>query len=79
MELLRTNTPPTNKAETFKLSIENTQVLVAIIPASRSFRESKPYTTENINQRVGDWQKESGFGTPEQFIEFMKSFQPKLK
>ena len=79
MKLLGVTVPPTNKAETFKLSIENTQVLVAIIPASRLFREIKPYTTENINQRVGDWQKEAGFATPEKFIEFMQSFQPKLK
>jgi hypothetical protein len=79
MALLGTTVPPTNKAETFKLSIENTQVLVAIIPASRLFREIKPYTTESINQRVGDWQRESGFATPEKFIEFMKSFQRKLK
>ena len=39
----------------------------------------KPYTTENINQRVEDWQKEAGFATPEKFIEFMQSFQPKLQ
>jgi hypothetical protein len=32
MKLIGVTTPPTNKAETFKLSIENTQVLVAIIP-----------------------------------------------
>jgi hypothetical protein len=79
MKLLGVTVPPTKKAETFKLSIENTQVLVAIIPASRSFQEMKPYTTENINQRVGAWEKEAGFATPEQFIEFMKSLQPKLK
>jgi len=79
MELLGINVPPTNKAETFKLSIESAQILLAIIPASRLFREIKPYTRENINQRVGDWQKESGFATREKFIEFMKSFQPKLK
>ena len=42
MKLLGVTVPPTNKAETFKLSIENTQVLVAIIPASRLFREIKP-------------------------------------
>jgi hypothetical protein len=75
MKLLGVTVPPTNKAETFKLSIDNTQVLVATIPASRLFRETKPYTTENINQRVGDWQQESGFATPENFIEFMKSLQ----
>jgi hypothetical protein len=79
MKLLGTTTAPTNKAETFKLSIENAQVLVAIIPASRLFNESKPYTAENIDQRVRRWQKESGFDTPEKFIEFMKSFQPRLR
>lgn len=79
MKLLGTTTAPTNKEETFKLSLEGTQVLIAIIPASRSFRESKPYTAESINQRVRDWQKESGFVTPEKLIEFMKSFQPNLR
>jgi hypothetical protein len=79
MKLLGVTVPPTNKTETFKLSIENAQVLVAIIPASRLFRELKPYTKENIHQRVEDWLKESGFATPEKFIESMKPFQPKLK
>lgn len=79
MRLLGTTNPPTNKAETFRLSIENAQVLVAIIPGSRLFRESKPYTAENINQRVRDWQQESGFATPDKFIEFLKSFQPNLR
>lgn len=78
MKLLGLNTSPTNKKETYKLSIENTQVLVAIIPSSRLFREIKPYKAENIDNRVMDWQKESGFATPEKFIELMKSFQPKL-
>ena len=78
MRLLGLGTPPSNKAETFKLSIENTQILVAIIPSSRLFREIKPFTTENINKRIMDWQKESGFATPTQFIEFMKSFQTML-
>lgn len=79
MKILGVTVPPTKKAETFKLSIENTQVLVAIIPSSRSFRPIRPYTEENINQRVMDWQKEAGFATPEEFIAFMKSFQPELK
>jgi hypothetical protein len=79
MRLLGTTTAPTNKTETFRLSIEDTQVLVAIIPASRSFHASKPFTAENINQRVRDWQRESGFDTPEKFIDFLKSFQPSLR
>lgn len=80
MKLLGTTTPPTNKAETFKLSIENAQVLVAIIPASRLFQVegNKPYTAENIDSRIRAWQTKAGFPTPEKFLDLMKSFQPKL-
>lgn len=79
MKLTGTTSPPRNKAETFRLSIENTQVLIAIIPGSDVFRQSKPFTAYNINQRVIDWLQQSGFATPEKFIEFIKSFQPRLK
>lgn len=80
MKLLGKTDPPTNKAETFKLSIENTQILIAIIPASRLFEieGNKPYTAENIDRRVKDWQTKAGFATPEKFLAFMKSFQSKL-
>jgi hypothetical protein len=79
MNLAGKTVPPTNKAETFKLSIEDTQVLIAIIPGSKGFQPAKPFTADNINQRVVEWQKQSGFTTPESFIEFIKSFQPNLK
>ncbi len=78
MKLLGVTVPPKNKAETFQLSIENAQVLITIIPASRAFQESTPYTADNLHQRVLAWQQEAGFATPEKFIEMMKSFQPKL-
>ena len=78
MRLLGTTTPPTNKEETFRLSIENTKVLIAIIPGSRVFRVAKPYTADNINQRLDQWRTEAGFTTPEKLIEMMKSFQPRL-
>jgi hypothetical protein len=80
MKLRGTTTPPTNKAETFKLSIEDAQVLVAIIPASRLFQVAgnKPYTAENINSRIREWQVKAGFTTPEKFLDLMKSFQSKL-
>jgi hypothetical protein len=76
MKLLGTTDIPSNKKETYKLSIED-QVLIAIIPASKVFA-SKPYTADSINQGVEKWLKESGFESPEKFIEFMKSLQPKL-
>ena len=78
MKLLGTTTPPTNKEETFRLSIENTKVLIAIIPGSRLFNVQKPYTAENINQRIDEWRTEAGFSSLEKLLEMMKSFQPRL-
>src|SRR4026208_2369585 len=78
MKLLGATTPPTNKQETFQLSIENTKVLIAVIPGSRLFNVAKPYTAENIDQRIREWRAEAGFTTPEKLIEMMKSFQPRL-
>ena len=78
MKLLGTTTPPTNKQETFQLSIENTKVLIAIIPGSRLFNVAKPYTADNINQRIDAWRTEAGFTTPEKLVELMKAFQPRL-
>lgn len=79
MRLLGTTVPPTNKAETFRLSIENADVFVAIIPASRSFHEVKPYTMGNIDARVQEWQRDAGFASPDAFIAFMKSFEAQLQ
>lgn len=81
MKLLNKTEPPTNKAETYKLSIENTKILVAIIPASRLFRVegNKPYTPENIDRRVKEWQTQAGFTSPDKFLALMKSFQSQLR
>ena len=79
MKLLWKTNPPTNKSETFQLSIENTEILIAIIPGSKTFKEIKPYSEENIKQRVEDWQKSAGFSTPDEFIDLLKTFQSRLK
>lgn len=80
MKLLGKTELPKNKTETYKLSIEETNNLVAIIPSSRLFEigGNKPFTAENINQRVKNWQIKAGFVTPDSFLNLMKSFQPKL-
>lgn len=80
MKLLNKTVPPTNKVETFKLSIENSKILVAIIPGSGLFeiKGNKPYTAENIDKRAKDWQTQAGFSNSEKFLEVMKSFQSKL-
>ncbi len=80
MKLLNKTASPTNKVETFKLSIENSKILVAVIPGSRLFeiKGNKPYTVENIEKRVRDWQAEAGFSSSDKFLDIMKSFQSKL-
>lgn len=80
MKLLGRTTTPTSKVDTYKLSIENNKILVAIIPGSRLFEVegNKPYTTDNIDKRVRDWQTKAGFSTSQKFLEVIKSFQPKL-
>ena len=78
MKLLGTTTLPKNKPETYDLSIEDTKVLIAIIPGSRHFNVAKPYTADNINQRIDDWRTEAGFSTLEKLLEMMKTFQPRL-
>ena len=80
MKLLGKTVPPINKAETYQLSIETTKILVAIIPGSRLFEVTgnKPYTAENIEQRIKHWQTYAGFATPEAFLELMKTFQSGL-
>jgi len=79
MALLGTTDPPKNRADTFRLSIEDTQVLIAILPATRSFQRVRPYTAANIDVRVRQWQQDSGFATADQFLAVMKAFQPRLQ
>lgn len=79
MSLRGATTLPTKKSETFALNIEGQGVLVAIIPASDSFQRRTPFTRENIEERVKGWQRETGFATPEKFVEMMKSFRTSLQ
>jgi ribosomal protein S11 len=56
----------------------NTKVLIAIIAGSNVFNAAKPYTAENINQRIEERRTAAGFETLEKFLEMMKSFQLRL-
>jgi len=69
---------PKNYAELKRLSIENTQVLVAIIQGSNTYSVSKPFTVINIEDRVMMWQRQFGFSTPESFVAMMRSFSKQL-
>ena len=79
MNLLGVTEQPRNKADTFKLSIEAPEVLVAIIPGSRSFQPARPFTMSNLEMRVNAWQKDAGFADSQQFVEMMKLFAADLR
>ncbi|HEY0406309.1 MAG TPA: hypothetical protein VGC89_11315, partial [Pyrinomonadaceae bacterium] len=78
MTLLGVSRQPTNYSEAKRLDTGSQEILIAIIPRSRLFQTTKPYTKDNIQRRVRNWQRAAGFDTPEKFIELMKRFQPEL-
>lgn len=71
MKLKGDTTFPKNKRETFRYSISS-DVIIGIIPNSRSFHEVRPFTAENINERVERWLRESGFAGKEDYVEFLE-------
>lgn len=76
MTLLGKSEPPKNKGETYNYTVNS--AIIAVIPASNSFQIQKPFTAENIEERIKNWQQSAGFQTPEKFIEMVKSFQTQL-
>lgn len=72
MALLQRTTQPTTYRDALSLDTGNNEMLVAIIPNSRSFNPRKPYTRENIAERVKNWMTEAGFASQQDFIAFMQ-------
>lgn len=62
---------PKNRAETFSFITKNT--IISIIPASKDFENAKPYTLENIQNRVLKWLNEQGFTDEQAFKNFLNS------
>lgn len=71
MKLKGDTTFPKNKRETFRYSISS-DIIIGIIPNSRSFHEVRPFTAENINERVERWLRESGFAGKEDYVKFLE-------
>jgi hypothetical protein len=79
MALLGVSRQPTNYTEAKRLDTGRQEILVAIIPRSRLYQPKKPYTKDNIHERMISWQRRAGFDTTEKFIELMKRFQSELR
>ena len=72
MALLGKTVQPSNYSEAKKLDTGNQEILVAIIPKSRTFKPQKPFSKENIAERIKTWQNEAGFESSTQFVEFAR-------
>lgn len=73
MALLGRTEQPATYRDALRLDTGNNAMLIAIIPNSRSFRPRKPFTKENINERVEAWLSQARFGSQQDFVDFMKA------
>lgn len=80
MQLLKRTDLPANKSALYGYSIEKDKVLIAILPGSRNYQlqGNRPYTAENIANRVQAWLADAGYASPEAFINAMQAFQAQL-
>lgn len=79
MALLGIDRQPANYGEAKRLDTGRQEMLLAIIPGSNSYQPQRPYTKENIAERVRNWQRDAGFETQARFIDAIKRFQSALR
>lgn len=72
MTLLGKTSQPVTYSEALQLDTGNDQMLIAIIPRSKTYNLRKPYTKENIIERVEGWIRQAGFADQAEFVNFMK-------
>jgi hypothetical protein len=73
MILLGKTEQPQTYQQALTLDTGNREMLIAIIPNSRTFNPKTPFTNENLTSRVEQWLTEAGFENQQQFVEFMRS------
>lgn len=62
MALLGTTRQPTTYQEALGLDTGRREMVVAVLPATRGFKRVRPYSPENIRQRVEEWAAANGYG-----------------
>ena len=78
MQLNKTDALPKNRKDTYGLVTKN-DVFLAIIPASRNYKVERPFTAENIKNRITSWLIENGFSGEADFVQFLQKQGPALK
>lgn len=78
MQLNKTDVLPKNRKDTYGLVTKN-DVFIAIIPASRKYKEERPFTADNIKNRITSWLIENGFSGEADFVQFLQKQESALK
>ena len=73
MILLGKTEQPTTYTLAKKLDTGNQAILIGIIPNSRTFNPQKPFTKENLTDRVDQWLAQAGFTNQQKFVDFLKT------
>ena len=73
MILLGKTEQPTTYPQAKKLDTGNQPMLIAIIPESRTFNPQRPFTKENLTDRVDQWLAQAGFSNQQNFVDFLKT------
>lgn len=73
MTLLGRTEQPMTYSDALRLDTGTDTMLIAIIPNSRTFNPLRPFTKENLADRVQAWLSQAGFASQQDFVDFMKS------
>jgi len=73
MILLGKTEQPTTYDKAKRLDTGNQAMLIGIIPKSRTFNPQRPFTKQNLADRVNQWLTQAGFSDQQKFVDFLKS------
>lgn len=71
MKLLDIEKFPTKKSETYDLATKN-NIITCIIPKSKGFELTTPYTQSNIKSRILNWFSKQGIVSEDEIISFLE-------
>jgi len=63
MRLLGRAQQPVTFSEAMRLDTGTLQMMVAVLPRTRSFERLRPYSADNIENRVRSWAERNGYGS----------------
>jgi hypothetical protein len=78
MKLIGTDKYPKTRKDTYALSTNN-DILICIVPQSKAFNPEKPFTQQNLEQRILKWFSEQGYDNNQKIKEFFETNKSQYK